>query len=1144
MKMKKQLLFLLVALLSSVTTLWAQTETTYSPVLDVNFRTGAGNTAWNSGFPKDAAVEGNNDFELTSTAGFFSLQKYTVPNLQNATKLVLTLTVGSKSGVDAVRLWSYSDNAWTAETGIDDIYPKVQEILGVDLRSTEGTPNDPLVRGAKVADSNPAKATWTIQGTALTTIKENAASDGTFTIMLTNDNLTSSSNKRSYLSNNSANDEANRPMLTVTTEATTVLNKTTGVAYKTLSEAVAALGDEDTELEVSADQVLTGRVTWNKAKTLTITPTKDITIKGQPGQMWFLVNVTDGVLNVGSTDYTITLDGENKAYTGKDVTKFENNAKLNLTNIKFQNFDLNNESHLVGSKNNEGFITLENIAVSNCKNPGDAYIYKARVNNDKLILKGFLNFDSDCVGTKIYCASETDSRAGRIKLDDTNFTASTPLTIEWTGEKKEGVIVVIKTTAANAGLFKLTDENWDLVRNPNNGDLVMTAPAQSTAQIGDDTYATLVDALAAAQDGDVITLLDDQEIASRIDIKNKNITIMGDGDGKTIKRAESYKNGLVFLTLAADEGMSTSLALANVTLDGQNFETTAAFIEASNGGETTLRRVTVKNVKTSANGVIVNKSGGALTLRYVTFADCSAAKGDVFVGTNYVRLSGDISMNSIFVEKNLAFSVDEDMETTTPIAIVTDDSRTYGMLVNGGNATQFASESFRLSQQPNGVYTMPKTVAANYSHPALLHTAADIEVAKSRLTEEPYASVYADLENATTGTAAGAVEYLKRMDKTNWEAIYPDYSNFTRAASDAKLAYALALRYQLKGNTATANAALNILNDWAANCKGILRVEGYTNHIADPNEYLILIQAYQFANAAELLSGYADWTAENKAKFNTWMKETFADLAILFLQNHHNTASDANAKHYWMNWDMAALNALMSVGVLTDDKALVDYALDYMDNGNGNGSKANAIVATHQDADTEETLAQCQESGRDQGHATLDVSLLGVLCQTAQNASVDKGLFADYKALEMAEYVGKYNLKKDGGFAYNNVPFAEYTNGEVTHTVISEAARGTERNCWELLHAYAKKNGKADKYTEEWVSYLRAKGGEAATASNDELGFGTLMFGAEVTPTGISNLTPALSEGEGAVYDLQGRTVSGALKPGLYIIGGKKIVKK
>ena len=50
--------------------------------------------------------------------------------------------------------------------------------------------------------------------------------------------------------------------------------------------------------------------------------------------------------------------------------------------------------------------------------------------------------------------------------------------------------------------------------------------------------------------------------------------------------------------------------------------------------------------------------------------------------------------------------------------------------------------------------------------------------------------------------------------------------------------------------------------------------------------------------------------------------------------------------------------------------------------------------------------------------------------------------------------------------------------------------------------------------------------------------------------TGIKNLTPALSEGEGAVYDLNGRKVSESgirnseLKKGIYIRGGKKIVVK
>lgn len=44
-------------------------------------------------------------------------------------------------------------------------------------------------------------------------------------------------------------------------------------------------------------------------------------------------------------------------------------------------------------------------------------------------------------------------------------------------------------------------------------------------------------------------------------------------------------------------------------------------------------------------------------------------------------------------------------------------------------------------------------------------------------------------------------------------------------------------------------------------------------------------------------------------------------------------------------------------------------------------------------------------------------------------------------------------------------------------------------------------------------------------------------------PTGIENLTPALSEGEGAVYDLQGRRVEKATK-GLYIKNGKKVIIK
>ena len=1137
--MTKRILFLLTVLLSGMATMWAQTETPYSPVLDVDFRTAAGNTAWNSGFPKSAADDGNTDFELTYAAGLFALQKYTVPDIQNATKLVLTMTVGSKSGVDAVRLWSIPVTEWDASTGVDDIVPTVTSIVGIAPRATEGTPNSPLVTGAKVAESDPAKATWTITGTALATIKANAAADGTFTLLFTNNDLLNSNNKRSYLSNNTANDEANRPSLVATTTAPApkTAKIVGGDEYETLAEAFAAAvaADADATIEVSGDQKLTARLTWNKAHTLNIVPTADITIQGPKNAMWFLVNTNSATLNIGSKDYKMTFDGisdDRSTFSNVDVARRENGTYLTLTNIEFKDF-VCGANHLVSCKNSGGAITLEDITFTNSSST-HALIDNQRVANDALILKGFLNVADDCTGLHINNVANLrgdGTTEGRIKVADDNFTVSKVITIKWVSSDSSkdvfvanSSVVVGVTNDAIANCFALNDapEGWTMSRV--NNDLKLVAPVAATAKIGDKGYVDLAAALAAVQDGETITLLADQEVSSRINVKDMAITI--DGGGYAIKRATDYTNGLMFLTLAktADTGKNAELTLQNVIIDGQNVSTSAAVIEASNNGTTTLNGVTFQNVVTSAQAAIINKSGGKLVLQ------------------------GNISVPSIFVGKSGAKTglkiYASEATIASPIALTIDNGYPYVMIVEGGNTSDFTASTYRLSQQPDGIYAMPLTEAYEYAHPALLHSAADITAAQGRLTTEPYASAYSALETASGGPAAGSVEWLKRMDKKNWEAIYPDYGNFSHAATDAKLAYELALRYQLKGATAAATSAVNILNDWATNCKGILRISGknYVNNIPDPNEYLILIQAYQFANAAELLRD--KMTADEKAKFNKWMKETFADFAIIFLENHHG---NANPLHYWLNWDLAALNALVSVGVLTDDKALVDYALNYVDNGTGTGNKDNATPFIHMDADSDEALAQCQESGRDQGHSTLDVTLMGVLCQMTQNSGANTDLWTAYNALEMAEYVGKYNLKDatSGDFVYENVPFTTYDNGEVIHTVLSADGRGTERPCWELFHAYAKANDKDDAYTEAWVKYYRAKnaGGETTSDTTDELGFGTLMFGAEVTPTGIADVRSKMENVSGAYYNLAGQRVTRPSK-GLYIINGKKIFMK
>jgi len=479
---------------------WAEGE--IYPTLDVSFRTNSSNNGWESGYPKSAASEGNTDFELTSTAGFFALQKYTVSDLKHATQLVLTLTVGSRSGIDAVKLWAFPNTSWDAKTTCNTLYPIVKKILGVDLRSTTGTANSPLVSGAKVAESNPAKATFTITGDALAKIKGTATADGTFTIMLTNDNLTNSSNKRSYLSSNTSNAEVNRPVLTLSTTETDanlpVVKKDTEMRFANLNQAFTGLTytDADVELEVNADQTLTGRCTWSKAHTLTITPKQAITITANNNNyMWFLVNTssTSSILKIGSADYKITLDGDDSKTYDVFITKKEEGSSLYLKNIEFKEFNLNSKGNICGSKSNgSGAIELEDITINSCSSPLTAFIYNAGISDDQVRLKGDLNI-TNSTGTSIYTAK-------RIKIGDTNSiyddfaVPGSNITINWGGATTIGSgPVVIKTPGTvfgNSGVkFELTNEDCGLYRIIGNGDLKVTAAY--TLTVGEAETATL-----------------------------------------------------------------------------------------------------------------------------------------------------------------------------------------------------------------------------------------------------------------------------------------------------------------------------------------------------------------------------------------------------------------------------------------------------------------------------------------------------------------------------------------------------------------------------------------------------------------------------------------------------------------------------
>ena len=438
------------------------------------------------------------------------------------------------------------------------------------------------------------------------------------------------------------------------------------------------------------------------------------------------------------------------------------------------------------------------------------------------------------------------------------------------------------------------------------------------------------------------------------------------------------------------------------------------------------------------------------------------------------------------------------------------------------------------SDRPNEAFPHEKalelyTIRTAWQHPCMLHSQADIDFVKGHLGVSPWKEAYEHLKQSQfaqssykEGTSALLDGYLKRMDAQNWSATYPDYNNYTSLMRDAAAAYQLALRYQLSGDTRYADAAVEILNAWKNNCKGFLKLSGYVDDIPDPNEFLMEIQAHQMANAAELLRHYEGWSRTDFKAFQTWMKDTFYSVAIQFLKNHQG---GQGSMYCWLNWDLANLTAVLSVGILCDDENMVRFAIDYYKNENGIfaevGNVKNAIPFIHQDPDSEEQLGQCEESGRDQGHATLCVSLLGVFCQMAYHVGEDLFAYDDYRALAMAEYVGKYNLLKDESFAQfsntdngmsadnfvyesDSFPYTAYTNPSWSNPTISDSQRGTKRPVWELFYGYAKAHNLSAIYCKKWVEQMRtynkygSDGGAGDYGPNsggfDQLGYGTLMF--------------------------------------------------
>ena len=368
----------------------------------------------------------------------------------------------------------------------------------------------------------------------------------------------------------------------------------------------------------------------------------------------------------------------------------------------------------------------------------------------------------------------------------------------------------------------------------------------------------------------------------------------------------------------------------------------------------------------------------------------------------------------------------------------------------------------------------PSVVHGQFVHPGGLHTQADFDRMKAKVLagQHPWIDSWNILINNSYAQSNYTPHTVGILVRGTGNAACST-ENYWYAYWDTAAAYQLALRWKITGDNNFANAATNILNQWALTC---------TNLCGDPNAQLLEIYGYQFACVGEIMRSYTNWTASDVAQFQNWMSTVWYPDDHNFLTYHDGTCST----YIWANWDLLSIASMMSIGILCDNTNYYNEALTYFKSGMGCGNIEQTVYLMHPGY-----LGQGEEEGRDQGHSGLEVSLLGVICQLAYNQGNDLFAYENNRVLALCEYFAKYNLG-------NNVPYVTFDdcNGDY-QPVISANSRGDTRPAWDLIYNhYVNLKGLAAPWSAQYAALVRPEGGGGNYGPNsggyDQLGFTTL----------------------------------------------------
>lgn len=288
----------------------------------------------------------------------------------------------------------------------------------------------------------------------------------------------------------------------------------------------------------------------------------------------------------------------------------------------------------------------------------------------------------------------------------------------------------------------------------------------------------------------------------------------------------------------------------------------------------------------------------------------------------------------------------------------------------------FAGHFLTVFSQTDGAVVPNLHVRQTFTHPGLLQSSADFTRIQSKVNQkvEPWNTAWNQfLQSGYTNpsyTPNPVAIVYRGSDGVHAE-------NYGNLYTDIAAAYALAVRWAITGDTQVGDAAVRIMDAWSST---LTQISG------NNDQYLAAgIYGYEFASAAEIMRSYGGWPAANFLRFQNMMLQVFYPLVNGWFTQHSQWAENANA--VYPGWDLCIIASAMAIGVLSDNRAIYNQGVSWYQNGTGNGNIHFAVPFTH--TVDNEVMGQLLESGRDQGHAHLDIALLGVIGQIAYNQGDD-----------------------------------------------------------------------------------------------------------------------------------------------------------